>query len=117
MTDSMIAHLTSTNNYMGKGRVCIFLIFAFLSAFFCLFSCGGGGGSTIQNSSIQDAGDHTHASGCTPVDNDEGLGAWSDGITFAGPGHVIVGNTIANASDVGIVFSGYPESPSQMTVA
>ena len=66
----------------------------------------GGASSTIQNSSIQDAGDHTHADGCIPVDNDEGLGAWSDGITLTGPDHVITNNNITNASDVGIVFFG-----------
>jgi hypothetical protein len=40
------------------------------------------------------------------VESDEGLGGWSDGITFTGPDHVITGNTIRDASDVGIVFFG-----------
>ena len=62
--------------------------------------------STIQNSSIIDAGDHTHVEGCTPVDSDEPLGAWSDGITLTGPDHLITDNVITNASDVGIVFFG-----------
>lgn len=65
-----------------------------------------GAGSTIRNSVIQTAGDHVHAPGCVPTESDEGLGDWSDGITFAGPGHVITGNTVINASDVGIVFFG-----------
>jgi len=65
-----------------------------------------GAAGTIQNSAIQTAGDHVHASGCTPTESDEGLGDWSDGITFTGPGHVITGNTIINPSDVGIVFFG-----------
>lgn len=65
-----------------------------------------GAAGIIQNSAIQTAGDHVHASGCTPTESDEGLGDWSDGITFTGPGHVITGNTIINPSDVGIVFFG-----------
>lgn len=65
-----------------------------------------GAAGTIQNSAIQTAGDHVHASGCTPTESDEGLGDWSDGITFTGPGHVITGNIIINPSDVGIVFFG-----------
>jgi parallel beta-helix repeat protein len=65
-----------------------------------------GAASTIRKSVIQTAGDHVHASGCTPTESDEGLGDWSDGITFSGPGHVITGNTVIDASDVGIVFFG-----------
>jgi hypothetical protein len=65
-----------------------------------------GAAGTIQNSAIQTAGDHVHASGCTPTESDEGLGDWSDGITFTGPGHLITGNIIRDASDVGIVFFG-----------
>ncbi|MGD9030485.1 MAG: hypothetical protein PVG25_11800 [Anaerolineae bacterium] len=65
-----------------------------------------GAASTIRNCVIQTAGDHVHVPGCAPTERDEGLGDWSDGITFTGPGHVITGNTIIDASDVGIVFFG-----------
>ena len=65
-----------------------------------------GAGSTIQDSSVQDAGEHTHVAGCTRMDDDEGNSAWSDGITFSGPDHVVANNRITNASDVGIVFFG-----------
>ena len=65
-----------------------------------------GAANTILNSTIDTAGDHVHVSGCAPCDNDEGLGDWSDGITFIGPGHVIEDNTVVDASDVGIVFFG-----------
>jgi len=66
----------------------------------------GAAASTIRNTTIDTAGDHVHVQGCVPTDNDEGLGDWSDGITFTGPGHTITGNTIINPSDVGIVFFG-----------
>jgi parallel beta-helix repeat protein len=66
----------------------------------------GAAASTIRNSTIDTAGDHVHAPGCAQVDADEPTGAWSDGITFTGPGHLITGNTIYDASDVGIVFFG-----------
>jgi hypothetical protein len=65
-----------------------------------------GAASTIQNSTILDAGDHMHAPGCPVTDPDEGVGDWSDGITFTGPGHLVTHNTITNPSDVGIVFFG-----------
>ena len=65
-----------------------------------------GAAGTIQNSTIENAGDHVHEPGCSSPDPDEGVGDWSDGITFAGPGHLITGNTIINASDVGIVHFG-----------
>ncbi len=61
---------------------------------------------TIQNSTIDQAGDHVHESGCASPDPDEGVGDWADGITFIGPAHIITGNTIINASDVGIVHFG-----------
>ena len=60
--------------------------------------------STIRNTTIDIAGDHVHQPGCSQTDPDEVSGAWSDGITFEGPGHTITGNTIYDASDVGIVF-------------
>ena len=65
-----------------------------------------GAAGTIRNSTIENAGDHVHKPGCSSTDPDEGLGDWSDGITFTGPGHLITGNTIINASDVGIVHFG-----------
>jgi hypothetical protein len=65
-----------------------------------------GAAGTIQNSTIDQAGDHVHEPGCSSPDPDEGVGDWSDGITFIGPAHFISGNTIINASDVGIVHFG-----------
>jgi len=65
-----------------------------------------GAAGTIKNSTIENAGDHVHEPGCASPDPDEGVGDWSDGITFVGPGHLITGNTIINASDVGIVHFG-----------
>lgn len=65
-----------------------------------------GAGSEIIDSTASSAGDHVHLTSCTPLEADEGVGDWSDGITFVGPGHVVTGNTIINASDVGIVFFG-----------
>jgi hypothetical protein len=65
-----------------------------------------GAASTIQNSTIEAAGDHLHAPGCPAADPDEGVGDWADGITFAGPDNLVVGNTVVNPSDVGIVFFG-----------
>ena len=65
-----------------------------------------GAASTIRASTIDIAGDHVHGSGCSQTDPDEGIGAWSDGITFFGPKQVITGNLILDASDVGIVFFG-----------
>jgi hypothetical protein len=62
--------------------------------------------STIRGSTIDLAGDHVHGPGCSQTDPDEGIGAWSDGITFLGPRQVITGNLILDASDVGIVFFG-----------
>ncbi|MBN2549304.1 MAG: hypothetical protein JXB15_09110 [Anaerolineales bacterium] len=66
----------------------------------------GGAAATIRNVTIDTAGDHVHGRGCALTDDDEGQTAWSDGITFTGPGHLITGNTIINPSDVGIVFFG-----------
>jgi parallel beta-helix repeat protein len=66
----------------------------------------GGAHATIRNVTIINAGDHTHGVGCASVDDEDGIGDWSDGITFTGPAHIITGNTITNASDVGIVFFG-----------
>lgn len=65
-----------------------------------------GAAGVIRNSTIENAGDHVHEPGCAFTDDDGDEGAWSDGITFIGPGHLITGNTIINASDVGIVHFG-----------
>ena len=62
--------------------------------------------SVIKNTTIDTAGDHVHNPSCVQTDPDESRGAWSDGITFEGPGHTITGNTIYDAADVGIVFFG-----------
>ena len=66
----------------------------------------GGAGGTIQNVTIDTAGDHVHVAGCALTDNDGDLGGWSDGITFSGPDMKIIGNTIIDPSDVGIVDIG-----------
>ncbi len=71
----------------------------------------GGSSMTLINNVIETAGDHVHTAGCSLTDPDsDGMGAWSDGITFAGPNNQILGNTIVNASDVGIVFFGGQET-------
>jgi hypothetical protein len=62
--------------------------------------------STIQNVTVDIAGDHVHEPNCTPTDDDGDKGAWSDGITSYGPGLSIINNTVINPSDVGIVFFG-----------
>ncbi len=66
----------------------------------------GGARGIIRNIVIHNAGDHTHAAGCDQIDDEDGIGDWSDGITFTGPAHLITGNIITNPSDVGIVFFG-----------
>jgi hypothetical protein len=65
-----------------------------------------GAAGRIDSVIIDTAGEHTHAPGCTLIDQDEDAGAWSDGITFEGPAHIVTRNTISDASDVGIVFFG-----------
>jgi hypothetical protein len=65
-----------------------------------------GAACTIVSTTIDTAGDHVHGAGCALTDADEPCGAWSDGITFTGPSHVITGNVVINPSDVGIVFFG-----------
>lgn len=66
------------------------------------FSAAG----TIQNVTIDTAGDHVHDAGCAFTDNDGDQQGWSDGITLFGPGQTVKDNTIINPSDVGIVFFG-----------
>ena len=66
----------------------------------------GGAGGTIHNVTIDTAGDHVHASGCSTTDNDGDQTGWSDGITLFGTAHSITNNTIINPSDVGIVYFG-----------
>ena len=73
--------------------------------------CGTGIGisgadSSVTNSTIDTAGEHTHVDWCSATDSDGELAYWSDGITFDGTNMVIENNTIINASDVGIVFFG-----------
>jgi parallel beta-helix repeat protein len=65
----------------------------------------GGAASTIRDTTIETAGDHVHAPGCKGTDDYE-MDDWSDGLTVTGPGHLITGNTVRDASDVGIVFFG-----------
>ena len=65
-----------------------------------------GAESTVRNSIIDTAGEHTHINGCVPTDPDGELSFWSDGITFDGTKMTIENNTVINASDVGIVFFG-----------
>ncbi len=66
----------------------------------------GSAGGRIENVTIDTAGDHVHAAGCTLTDNDGDAGGWSDGITLFGPAHAVINNTIINPSDVGIVYFG-----------
>jgi hypothetical protein len=66
----------------------------------------GGAGSVILNNTVDTAGDHVHAAGCADTDETFEYGDWSDGITFDGPGHLVMGNTVINPSDIGIVFFG-----------
>jgi hypothetical protein len=66
----------------------------------------GGAGNVIIDNTVETAGDHVHAAGCAQTDDSEGVGDWSDGITFDGPGHLIMNNTVVDPSDVGIVFFG-----------
>jgi hypothetical protein len=66
----------------------------------------GGAGGTIHNVTIDTAGDHVHAAGCSYTDNDGDRTGWSDGITLFGTAHSITNNTIINPSDVGIVYFG-----------
>ncbi len=65
-----------------------------------------GAGSVIINNTIETAGDHVHAPGCTNTDEAFEYGDWSDGITFAGPGHLVMNNTVVDPSDIGIVHFG-----------
>jgi hypothetical protein len=66
----------------------------------------GGANNVILNNIIDTAGDHVHAAGCADTDETYEYGDWSDGITFDGPGHLVMGNTVINPSDIGIVFFG-----------
>ncbi len=63
-------------------------------------------GGTIDNVTIDIAGDHVHAPGCAYTDNDGEQEGWSDGITLGGPAQTVTNNTIVNPSDVGIVYFG-----------
>jgi hypothetical protein len=66
----------------------------------------GGAASVLYNNTIVTAGDHVHAPGCSSIDPDNEYGDWSDGITFDGPGHLVMGNSVTDPSDIGIVFFG-----------
>ena len=65
-----------------------------------------GSAAVLIDNVIENAGDHVHETGCSQIDDEEGMGDWSDGITFDGPGHLILNNTVINPTDVGIVFFG-----------
>ncbi len=65
-----------------------------------------GAAGTIQNVTIDTAGDHVHAAGCLLTDSDGDVGGWSDGITLFGPAQQVLDNTIIDPSDVGIVLFG-----------
>jgi hypothetical protein len=65
-----------------------------------------GAAGVIDSVVIDTAGDHVHGAGCEPTDPDEPLYAWSDGITSAGPAHLITNSRIIDASDIGIVTFG-----------
>ena len=60
----------------------------------------------IRDNVINGSGDHTHAPGCPPPDGGKDTGEWADGITFEGPDNFVSGNTVYDASDVGIVYFG-----------
>jgi parallel beta-helix repeat protein len=65
-----------------------------------------GAASKIVNTTIETAGDKPLYQACESTDPDEPEADWSDGITFEGPDQIITGNTIIDATDVGIVFFG-----------
>lgn len=69
-----------------------------------------GAAGLITNTTIDTAGDHVHASGCDLIDADEPIGGWADGITLNGPGHLVIGNTIIDASDIAITHFGGVET-------
>jgi hypothetical protein len=71
-----------------------------------------GADGAIRDTTIDTAGDHVHVAGCSHTDvtvrgvPDDAVSDWADGITLTGPGHLVTGNTIINASDIGIVHFG-----------
>jgi hypothetical protein len=65
-----------------------------------------GAAAVVRDVTIDIAGDHVHAPGCALTDDDGDQGGWSDGITFTGPEHQVIGNTVINPSDIGIIFFG-----------
>jgi Ca2+-binding RTX toxin-like protein len=66
----------------------------------------GSAAGVIDSVTIDTAGDHVHVPGCAATDPDEAMGSWSDGMTIYGPAHRITGNTVRDASDIGIVTFG-----------
>jgi parallel beta-helix repeat protein len=65
-----------------------------------------GAASSITDTTIDTAGEHTHIDGCVTTDPDGEMGMWSDGITYDGTDITVENNTVINASDVAIVFFG-----------
>ncbi len=65
-----------------------------------------GAAGSITNTTIENAGEHTHIEGCLVNDPDGELGRWADGITFDGTANTVENNIVINASDVAIVFFG-----------
>jgi hypothetical protein len=65
-----------------------------------------GAAGVIDSVVVDTAGDHVHGAGCQPTDPDEPIFGWSDGITSAGPAHLITNSQIMDASDIGIVTFG-----------
>lgn len=69
-----------------------------------------GADSVIARSTVDTAGDHVHAAGCTKVHPTSPVGDWSDGMTLLGPSLQIVDNVVNDPSDVGIVLFGGHET-------
>jgi len=69
-----------------------------------LFFSGAAG--TIRNNIINTAGDHVFSKGCALTHPFNETDDFSDGITFEGPDITVTGNTIIDASDLGIVSFG-----------
>ncbi len=65
-----------------------------------------GAAGTIADVTVDTAGDHVHASGCSSSDLDNEDADWSDGMTLIGPAHLIENNTVINPTDIGIVHFG-----------
>lgn len=66
----------------------------------------GAARTTITDAYVADAGEHTHETGCVPIDADGDVDAWSDGMTVFGPDLTVEHSSIVNPSDVGIAAFG-----------